>query len=131
MLPDIITIDGCLYDVKKSRSAKQKKFYWQAMDFGYDLQMSHLDLGFKDKYGRPPEEVGIIAFEWEPPHDCTLLILDQDDIALGLEKREEAFRRIAECQASGIWPSHGRQAFKPERASVAPLTIDPDSIELF
>jgi hypothetical protein len=59
------------------------------------------------------------------------LILDQDDIALGLEKREEAFRRIAECQASGIWPSHGRQAFKPERASVAPLTIDPDSIELF
>jgi hypothetical protein len=131
MLPDIITIDGCLYDVKKTRSAKQKKFYRQAIDLGYDLQMSHLDLGFKDKYGRPPEEIGIIAFEWEPPHDCTLLILDQDDIALGLEKREEAFRRIAECQAAGVWPSHGRQSFRPERASVAPLTIDPDSIELF
>ena len=131
MLPDIITVDGCLYDVKKTRSAKQKKFYWHAMDLGYDLQMSHLDLGFKDKYGCPPKEIGIIAFEWEPPHDCALLILDQDDIALGLEKREEAFRRIAECQASGIWPSYGRQSFRPERASVAPLTIDSDSIELF
>jgi hypothetical protein len=131
MLPDIITVDGCLYDVKKTRSAKQKKFYWHAMDLGYDLQMSHLDLGFRDKYGCPPKEVGIIAFEWEPPHDCTLLIFDQDDIALGLEKREEAFRRIAECQAAGAWPSHGRQSFRPERASVAPLTINPDSIELF
>ncbi len=77
------------------------------------------NVGFKDKYGCPPKEIGIIAFEWEPPHDCALLILDQDDIALGLEKREEAFRRIAECQASGIWPSYGRQSFRPESIRTA------------
>ena len=131
MLPDVITTDGGLYDMKKTRSAKPKKFYWQAMDLAYDLQMAHLALGFEDLHGYPPEEIGIIAFEWEPPFDCSLLIFNADDIALGLEKREEAFRRIAECQASGIWPSHGRQPFRPERASVAPLTIDPDSIDLF
>lgn len=130
-LPDIITIDGCQYDLKKTRCAKQKKFYWQAMGLGYDLQMAHLDLGFQDKYGHPPIERGIIAFEWEPPYDRSLLILSADDIAIGLEKREEAFRRIAECQASGVWPSHGRQSFRPERASIEPLTIDPDSIDLF
>jgi hypothetical protein len=131
MLPDVITMDGGLYDLKKTRSAKPKKFYKQAMDLAYDLQMAHLALGFEDLYGHPPEEVGIIAFEWEPPFDRSLLIFNADDIALGLEKREEAFRRIAECQASGIWPSHGRQPFRPERASVAPLTIDPNSIDLF
>ena len=131
MLPDIITIDGCVYDLKKARDARQKKFYWHAMDLGYDLQMAHIHLGFLDKYGCPPEEIGIIDYEWEPPYDRSLSILNADDIAIGLEKREEAFRRIAECQASGVWPSHGRQSFRPERASVEPLTIDPDSIALF
>ena len=130
-LPDIITMNGGLYELKKARSAKPKNFYRQAMDLAYDLQMAHLTLGFEDLYGHPPDEVGIIAFEWEPPFDCSLLILSADDLALGLEKREEAFRRIAECQASGIWPSHGRRPFRPERATVAPLTIDPDSIALF
>lgn len=131
MLPDVITIDGCVYDLKKTRDARQKKFYWHAMDLGYDLQMAHIHLGFLDKYGYPPEEIGIIDYEWEPPYDRSLSILNADDIAIGLEKREEAFRRIAECQASGVWPSHGRQSFRPERASVEPLTIDPDSITLF
>jgi hypothetical protein len=60
--------------------------------------------------------------------------LDQADIETGLERREEAFRRIAECQASGAWTSHGRQPFRHLPASSRTREsepVDPESIALF
>lgn len=133
-LPDLVTSDGRLFDLKKTRSAVPRRFYWQAKDLAYDLQLAHLALGHADRTGAVPAEVGFIAFEWEEPHDCALLVLDERDIAIGLERREEAFRRIAECQASGVWPSHGRQPFRHLPAtSGTPESepIDPASIALF
>jgi hypothetical protein len=112
-LPDVVTTDGQLFDLKKTRSAVPRRFYWQAKDLAYDLQLAHLALGHQDRHGAAPAEVGVIAFEWEEPFDCCLLMLDEQDLAIGRERREEAFRRIAECQASGLWPSHGRQPFRP------------------
>ena len=137
-LPDIVTTDGRLFDLKKTRSAVPRKFYWQAKDLAYDLQMAHLALGHENRHGQPPLETGVIAFEWptDPagPIDCSLLIFDEQDLQKGLQRREEAFRRIAECQATGNWPSHGRQAFRPVSQDFSipeSATIDQDSIELF
>ena len=137
-LPDIVTTDGRLFDLKKTRSAVPRKFYWQAKDLAYDLQMAHLALGHEDRHGEPPVETGVIAFEWptDPaaPIDCSLLIFDEQDLQKGLQRREEAFRRIAECQASGSWPSHGRQAFRPVSQDFSlpeAEGIDLDSIDLF
>ena len=80
----------------------------------------------------------MIAFEWPSDQaaaiDCSLLIFDGQDLQTGLQRREEAFRRIAACQASGTWPSHGRQAFRPAPSSFSlPESegIDLDSIDLF
>ena len=133
-LPDVVTTDGRLFDLKKTRSAVPRRFYWQAKDLAYDLQLAHLALGSTDRTGEMPEELGLIAFEWEEPFDCTLLVFDQQDIAIGLERREEAFRRIAACQASGTWPSHGRQPFRhlpTSSRSPESKPIDPSSIALF
>lgn len=137
-LPDVVTTDGRLFDLKKTRSAIPRRFYWQAKDLAYDLQIAHLALGHQHRSGSEPAETGVIAFEWpgDPaaPIDCSLLIFDGQDLQAGLERREEAFRRIAACQASGIWPSHGRQAFRPVSTSFSlpeSEAIDPDSIDLF
>jgi hypothetical protein len=137
-LPDVVTCDGRLFDLKKTRSAVPRKFYWQAKDLAYDLQMAHLALGHENRHGQPPLESGVIAFEWptDPaaPIDCSLLIFDGQDLQKGLQRREEAFRRIAECQATNSWPSHGRQAFRPVSQDFSfpeSATIDQDSIELF
>jgi hypothetical protein len=137
-LPDVVTRDGRLFDLKKTRSAVPRKFYWQAKDLAYDLQMAHLALGHEDRHGEPPAEAGVIAFEWptDPaaPIDCSLLIFDGQDLQKGLQRREEAFRRIAECQATGSWPSHGRQAFRPVSQDLSlpeAVAIDLDSIDLF
>lgn len=114
-LPDVVTRNG-LYDLKKVRSANPRKVYWQSMDLAYDLQLAHLELGHIDRHGEAPQEVGIIAFEWpddpEAPIETSVLILSAEDLRIGLNKREEAFARISECQRTGIWPSYGKQPFR-------------------
>ena len=137
-LPDVVTSDGRLFDLKKTRSAVPRRFYWQAKDLAYDLQIAHLALGHQHRCGSPAAEAGVIAFEWpsDPAAaiDCSLLIFDGQDLQTGLQRREEAFQRIAECQSSGIWPSHGRHDFRPAPSSFSLPEregIDPDSIDLF
>jgi len=137
-LPDVVTSDGRLFDLKKTRSAVPRRFYWQAKDLAYDLQIAHLALGHQHRCGSEPAETGVIAFEWpsDPAAaiDCSLLIFDGQDLQTGLQRREEAFRRIAACQASGSWPSHGRHPFRPAPSSFSlPESegIDMDSIDLF
>jgi hypothetical protein len=137
-LPDVVTSDGRLFDLKKTRSAVPRRFYWQAKDLAYDLQIAHLALGHQHRCGSEPAETGMIAFEWpsDPAAaiDCSLLIFDTQDLQSGLARREEAFQRIADCQASGIWPSHGRHAFRPAPSSFSlpeREELDQDSIDLF
>lgn len=121
-LPDVVTPHG-VYDLKKTRSANPRKLYWQSMDLAYDLQMAHLALGFQDRMGAPPQEVGIIGYEWpdepEDPIETCVLMFSERDLEAGRARREEAFARIAECQRSGVWPSYGRQPF-----SQTPLKYD-------
>ena len=137
-LPDVVTSDGRLFDLKKTRSAVPRRFYWQAKDLAYDLQIAHLALGHQHRCGSEPAETGVITFEWpsDPAAaiDCSLLIFDGQDLQTGLARREEAFQRIADCQASGIWPSHGRHAFRPAPSSFSlpeREELDQDSIDLF
>jgi hypothetical protein len=137
-LPDVVTSDGRLFDLKKTRSAVPRRFYWQAKELAYDLQIAHLALGHQHRCGSEPAETGVIAFEWpsDPAAaiDCSLLIFDAQDLQTGLARREEAFQRIADCQACGIWPSHGRHAFRPAPSSFSlpeREELDQDSIDLF
>ncbi|MCT0227367.1 PD-(D/E)XK nuclease-like domain-containing protein [Synechococcus sp. CS-1331] len=99
-LPDVVTSDGRLFDLKKTRSAVPRRFYWQAKDLAYDLQIAHLALGHQHRCGSEPAETGVIAFEWpsDPAAaiDCSLLIFDGQDLQTGLARREEAFQRIAD-----------------------------------
>jgi hypothetical protein len=97
----VVTSDGRLFDLKKTRSAVPRRFYWQAKDLAYDLQIAHLALGYQHRCGTEPVEAGVIAFEWpsDPAAaiDCSLLIFDGQDLQTGLQRREEAFHRIAAC----------------------------------
>ena len=99
---------------------------------------AHLALGHQHRCGSEPVEAGVIAFEWpsDPAAaiDCSLLIFDGQDLQTGLQRREEAFQRIAACQSSGSWPSHGRHTFRPVSSGFSipeREDFDPDSIDLF
>ena len=137
-LPDVVTSDGRLFDLKKTRSAVPKRFYWQAKELAYDLQLAHLALGYEHRCGQQPAETGLIVFEWptdlSAAIDCGLLLFDAQDLEIGRKRREEAFSRIASCQARGLWPSHGRNPFRPASTGFSlpePTALDLESIDLF
>ncbi|MCX5946560.1 MAG: PD-(D/E)XK nuclease-like domain-containing protein [Cyanobacteria bacterium] len=137
-LPDVVTSDGRLFDLKKTRSAVPRRFYWQAKELAYDLQLAHLALGHEHRRGTPPAETGLIVFEWptDPSAaiDCGLLLMDEQDLEIGRKRREEAFSRIASCQARGLWPSHGCNPFRPASTGFSlpePTAHDLESIDLF
>lgn len=137
-LPDVVTTDGRVYDLKKTRSAVPRRFYWQAKELAYDLQLAHLALGYEHRNGTPPAETGLIVFEWptDPSAaiDCGLLLMDEQDLEIGRKRREEAFSRIASCQARGLWPSHGRNPFRPASIGFGlpePTALDLETIDLF
>ena len=115
-----------------------RRFYWQAKELAYDLQLAHLALGHEHRCGQQPAETGLIVFEWptDPTAaiDCGLLLFDEQDLEIGRKRREEAFSRIASCQARGLWPSHGRNPFRPASIGFGlpePTAHDLESIDLF
>ena len=132
--PDIEPGDD-LIDIKKARSAEPRQFVRQAYAMGYDLQLAHYRLGYIDRYGKPPARVGFMAVEWDAPHNYSLVWLDDAFIAEGERRRELAFQRIAECEATGVWPSHGEYTAKPPGwitgESNRPEPLDQPEIELF
>lgn len=135
-MPDLETAGGGLWDLKKAASASPRAITRQTYDLAYDIQLAHYREGFSDRHGEPPRELGLIAYEWEPPHDYALLPASDDLVALGMKRREEAFERVADCMAADKWPSHGTVLLDPpswlkDSTSSAEGGVDPSSIVLF
>lgn len=129
--PDLEPEDGSLWDLKLTRSAHPRKFAAQSYSLGYDLQLAHYSEGFTDRYGKAPTRVGIIAYEWLAPHNCSLLIADEDLMTCGAERREIAFGLIEECRASGRWPSYGQSVLQlPSYADFQSADDDSDLADL-
>jgi ABC-type sugar transport system ATPase subunit len=66
--------------------------------------------------------------------ESRLLLFDEQDLEIGRKRREEAFSRIASCQARGLWPSHGRNPFRPASIGFGlpePTALDLESIDFF
>lgn len=136
-LPDLETESGELFDLKKARSCSPRQMISQSYALAYDVQLAHYWAGFTDRHGAPPEAAGLIAYEWEWPHDCVVLTATPELIQHGAERRIEAWNRIQDCIRLGEWPTYGpadldlpgwlkRGERPPEGAQ-----IDPDSIALF
>ena len=106
--PDIEHPDrGILVDLKKSRSANPRMFAAQSYSMAYDLQMAHYSAGFQNRYGKMPEQVILIAYEWQWPHNISVNILSADLIEEGHRRREEAIVQLKQCIESELWPSWG------------------------
>lgn len=120
-----------LFDLKKAATASPRGFASQAYKLGYDIQLAHYAEGFADKNGKRPERCGFLVYEWQEPYDCSLVVVDDDYMAMGAERRAEAIERILECRASGVWPSHGEVTMgPPSYATLSAADDDSDLSEL-
>jgi exodeoxyribonuclease VIII len=110
---------GLLVDLKKARDASPRGFQRQAYALGYDLQMAHYAEGFRDRYGKYPKEIALVAYEWEWPHNCAVHVLTADMLEEGRRRREEGIVLIKLCELTGVWPSWGVQEFDLPRWATA------------
>ena len=111
-LPDLEVADGGLWDLKLTRSANPRLFRAQSYALGYDIQLDHYRQGYIAKYGKPPSVCGIIAYEWEWPHNCCLLVADDELLEHGHERGEKAVADVLACRETGLWPSYGSGQLK-------------------
>jgi exodeoxyribonuclease VIII len=110
---------GLLVDLKKARDASPRGFHKQAYALAYDLQMAHYAEGYRERYGEYPREIALVAYEWDWPHNCAVHVLTAEMLDEGRRRREEAIVLIKQCEATGMWPSWGRQEFDVPRWAVA------------
>jgi len=95
--------------------------------------MAHYSLGFESRYGKLPEQVALIAYEWQWPHNISINILSEDLIEEGHRRREEAIVTLKRCQESGVWPSWGSVQMDVPRwahADDPANATDADDLEL-
>jgi hypothetical protein len=110
-LPDLEVEGGGLLDLKLTRSANPRLLRAQAYSLGYDIQVDHYRQGYIAKYGKPPAYIGLIAYEFDWPHNCCLFIADDELLEHGHERGEKAVADVLACRESGQWPSYGRAAW--------------------
>jgi len=110
--PDLEPEDGSLWDLKLTRSAHPRRFAAQAYSLGYDVQLAHYREGFIHRYGKEPTRIGIIAYEWNAPHNCSLLVADEDLLDCGAKRRDDAFHLIEDCRERDCWPSYGQSTLQ-------------------
>lgn len=134
-LPDLETADGGVWDLKLTRSANPHGFRAQSYSLGYDIQLAHYRRGYINKRGTEPTTVGIIAYEWEWPHNCCLFIATDELIEHGDERGDKAVADVLACRESGIWPSYGSAELKLpgyiKSGGDEPYPSTSDEIELF
>jgi exodeoxyribonuclease VIII len=132
--PDIEHPDrGILVDLKKARSASPRMFAAQSYSLAYDLQMAHYSAGWADRYGAPPEQCILIAYEWQWPHNISVNVLSADLIEEGHLRREEAITLVKRCMESDLWPSWGTVEMDVPRwahADDPANATDADDLEL-
>jgi hypothetical protein len=112
-LPDLETQAGGLWDLKKTIDTAPRPASAVAYKRAFDLQLAHYGLGYENQHKQPPDHYGIIFFDWDEPHETLVMDADEDFIAMGHRRRQRAFERIHEWDASGVYPTHPRSVLSP------------------
>ena len=133
-LPDLETAGMELWDLKKARSCNPRLLRAQSFSLGYGIQLSHYSAGFASRYGQQPVVTGLIAYEWEWPHETIMLRAPAETLAHGEQSRRDAWAMVKECTAKGCWPSYESTTLDLPgwlKAGEAQPDAEPDDITLF
>ena len=104
---------GVLVDLKSDgewgETTTPFSFCNKADRFHYYGQLGYYDEGLLAN-GHQIDEMGWIVVGSKPPYNVLVIMLDRDGMAHAREEAYEAQRRLAECEASGLWPgTHPRK----------------------
>jgi len=96
---------GLILDLKTTQDASPGAFRNAVARFDYHVQAAHYCAGAYAVTGKWPD-YAILAIEKKPPYACAVYQLDEQAMAVGVERREWAISRYVRCQQEGKWPAY-------------------------
>ena len=106
--PDAIPTDsGDAADLKTTPSVSWPDLVRTISDFAYHQQAALIGEAFKVCLGLELTSFSLVFVEKKPPYCSRVVMLKDDDIALGHRQNHKALKLIAECIARKHWPGPG------------------------
>lgn len=105
--PDIVGVDGYLYDLKSTYSATAEAFAGSVKKWGYHRQAAWYLAGVEAVTGVRPKGFIFVAIEKSAPYASQMFVLDELALTLGRVENETALAKIALCQLHDHWPGYG------------------------
>lgn len=120
-----------LLDLKTTADASE--FERSIIRWGYHRQLAHYSRGVECLFGIKPS-VWMVCVETVMPFAHKVAPMDADSLGLGYREVEQLLAKVAECQATNVWPSyeHPQSWRLPEwytRRSAEPVELALDDGE--
>lgn len=112
-----------IVDLKTSRSIDARLFAATAARYGYHNQLAFYHDGYHASVG-PKLPVVIVAVESEPPFDCGVFRVEDDELYCGQAEYRRLLDKLAFCRARDEWP--GRYA-KEQRLTLPAWAFADDT----
>lgn len=98
--------DNAIVDLKTISKADPRTITRQSYDYGYAQQADFYRRGIHAVTGQWLPFVHVFV-ESDEPHIVHVAQLDEDFLAIGSDRNDQALALYAECQSSDHWPAYG------------------------
>ena len=97
-------VNGCLSDLKTTRSVQPHAFNGDIGRLGYHVQIAYYADGLEANGIMLLEKPAIIAVESNPPHDVVVLEFTEEDMAIGRAVYRRCLDALAIARLTDHWP---------------------------
>lgn len=97
-------VNGCLSDLKTTRSIEPRLFAAQAASLGYHAQIAYYADGLAANGIALVEPPAFVVVENVAPYDVAVLEIDDATLTAGRRVYRACLDRLAECRATDSWP---------------------------
>lgn len=104
--PDVIPRgSNILADLKCTNDCRAHKVDRKIYEMGYDMQLALAGVGMEKVLRRVVEEYVLVMAEYDRPFGIRIAVIPHTEIERALSLLRFSLNRMAECLASGDWPS--------------------------
>lgn len=105
---DLLTNDGkVIVDLKTTQDSEQESFSKKFFSLGYWMQAAHY-IATARAAGLPVERFIFIAVESSPPYSVAMYELNEKSLEKAFQIRKRLLETLADCIATGKYPSHSK-----------------------
>ena len=116
--PDFLRDDDIIIDLKSTKDASPKGFFWEIKRWGYNYQAAFYKRGIDLAYAaagvkRKVKAFLIIAIENFPPYEVACYMISEEIIAEAQTQINTSLKRYAECLRADVWPGYPNRIMIP------------------